>query len=347
VLSPEAQKLVTPWAMGFATGEEVVTELDGRVQHVSLLGDVPGRADLLLIAPSTANTISKIACGIDDTTVTTMATVALGSGVPLLIAPAMHEAMFNNPMVTENIDRLKRAGVEFVGPRMEGKKAKIANVEEIVHAAIRRLGDGRMRGRKVLVIGGSSAERMDDMRIITNRGTGETAVELTLAAHHQGAEVELWMGRCSVALPSFIVTRRFETMDDLRKMLPGIKHDLVLVPAALSDFTLDPQKGKLPSELGSTILQLKSVPKMLPLVRERCGKVIGFKAESQVDDATLISEARALLRKNRLTAVAANDLRDVSSGRTRVLLVRSRGQKLLEGSKAHVAHVLIEEVSSL
>ena len=347
VLTPEAQKLVTPYAMSFATGQEAITELDGRVQHVALMGDVQGRADLLLIAPSTANTISKIACGIDDTTVTTMATVALGSGVPILIAPAMHGAMFNNPMVAENIDKLKRAGVEFIGPRMEGKKAKIAVKEEIVHAVIRKLSEGRMKGRRVLIIGGSSAESMDDMRIVTNKGTGETAVELTRAAYHEGADVELWMGRCTVALPSFISTRRFESLEDLEKMIPDIDHDLVVVPAALSDFTFDKKRGKLPSEAKVTKLQLKSVPKMLPLIVKKCDKVVGFKAESGVDKLDLVKEARESLNRNFLSAVVANDLKDVQAGSTKVIFVRSRYQSEIEGSKAEVAHKLIEELARI
>jgi len=347
VLTPEAQKLVTPYAMSFATGQEAITELDGRVQHVALMGDVHGRADLLLIAPSTANTISKIACGIDDTTVTTMATVALGSGVPILIAPAMHGAMFNNPMVAENIDKLKRAGVEFVGPRMEGKKAKIAVKEEIVHAVIRKLSEGRMKGRRILIIGGSSAESMDDMRIVTNKGTGETAVELTRAAYHEGADVELWMGRCTVALPSFISTRRFESLEDLERMIPDIDHDLVVVPAALSDFTFDKKRGKLPSEAKVTKLQLKSVPKMLPLIVKKCDKVVGFKAESGVEKLDLVKEARESLNRNFLSAVVANDLKDVQAGSTKVIFVRSRYQSEIEGSKAEVAHKLIEELARI
>ena len=347
VLTPEAQKLVTPYAMNFATGQEVITELDGRVQHVTLFGDVPGRADLLLIAPSTANTISKIACGIDDTTVTTMATVALGSGVPIIIAPAMHGAMFNNPMVAENIQRLKKAGVEFVGPRMEGKKAKIAVREEIVHAVIRKLSDGKLNGRRLLIIGGSSAESMDDMRIVTNKGTGETAVELAKAAYHEGADVELWMGRCTVALPSFVPIKRFESLADLEKLIPNIDHDLVMVPAALSDFTFDRKKGKLPSEAKVTKLQLKSVPKMLPLIRQKCDKVIGFKAESNVKKDELVNEALASLKRNELLAVVANDLQDVKEGRTKVVLVRSDEQINMEGSKSEVALQLMKEASKL
>ncbi len=347
VLTPEAQKLVTPYAMNFATGQETIVELDGRVQHVTLMGDVQGRADLLLIAPSTANTISKIACGIDDTTVTTMATVALGSGVPILIAPAMHGAMFNNPMVAENIEKLKKAGVEFVGPRMEGKKAKIAVREEIVHAVIRKLSEGKMKGRRLLIIGGSSAESMDDMRIVTNKGTGETAVELAKAAYHQGADVELWMGRCSVTLPSFIPMKRFESLADLENMIPDIDHDMVVVPAALSDFTFDRKKGKLPSEAKVTKLQLKSVPKILPLIVKRCDKVIGFKAESGVKKEDLVKEAVESLNRNLLQAVVANDLKDVEQGSTKVVFVRSRYQAEIEGTKAEVAHQLIKEMSRI
>ncbi|MHC1710228.1 MAG: bifunctional phosphopantothenoylcysteine decarboxylase/phosphopantothenate--cysteine ligase CoaBC [Methanomassiliicoccales archaeon] len=347
VLTPEAQKLVTPYAMNFATGQEAIVELDGRVQHVTLMGDVAGRADLLLIAPSTANTISKIACGIDDTTVTTMATVALGSGVPIMIAPAMHGAMFNNPMVAENIEKLKKAGVEFIGPRMEGKKAKIAVKEEIVHAVIRKLSDGMMKDRRILVIGGSSAESMDDMRIVTNKGTGETAVELAKAAYHEGANVELWMGRCTVPLPSFIPIKRFESLADLEKMIPDIDHDMVVVPAALSDFTFDRKKGKLPSEAKVTKLQLKSVPKMLPLIAKKCDKVIGFKAESGVKKEDLVKEAVESLNRNFLQAVVANDLKDVKAGSTKVVFVRSRYQAEIEGTKVEVAHQLIKEMSRI
>ena len=212
VLTPEAQKIITPCSMVFATGHEVVTSIDGWVQHVDLLGNSPAKADLLLIAPCTANTISKIACGIDDTPVTTMATTALGSKTPVMIALAMHAAMFENPIVQTNISALKYIGLDFVGPRMEEGKAKVATNEEIVEAVLRRLGKGDYRGRRVLVIGGSSEEPIDDMRVITNRGTGETAVELARAAYERGADVELWMGRCSVPLPSFIPTRRYVTV---------------------------------------------------------------------------------------------------------------------------------------
>ncbi len=121
-----------------------------------------GRADLLLIAPATANTVGKIAYGIDDTTVTSFATTALGSDVPVMIVPAMHESMYRHPAVTENVARLKRwGGISMVGPRFEEGVAKIASNEEIVLEVERALGDRSLENLKVIITGGSTAERLD------------------------------------------------------------------------------------------------------------------------------------------------------------------------------------------
>ncbi len=114
VMSPDAARIVTAEAIHFAAGERPVTELTGDVEHVTLMGPGEGRADLLLIAPATANTIGKIAHGIDDTPVTSFASVALGGGVPVLLAPAMHADMARNPAVRENLERLDRWGVGLV-----------------------------------------------------------------------------------------------------------------------------------------------------------------------------------------------------------------------------------------
>ena len=344
VLSSDAQKIITPCSMVFATGNEIITDLDGWVQHVDLLGNAQDRADLLLIAPCTANTISKISCGIDDTSVTTMATTALGSKTPVMIAPAMHAAMYDNPIVQTNISALKYIGLDFVGPRMEEGKAKVATTEEIVEAVLRRLGKGDYRDRRVLVIGGSSEEPIDDMRAITNRGTGETAVELAKAAYERGADVELWMGRCSVALPSYITTRRFLTVGDLVKMVPKVAHDLVFVPAALSDFTPKKAEGKLSSDSKELELVLEPVVKVLPLLRKKKVKLIGFKAESGVGESELVVKAEQRLREHKLDAIVANDLTEVGPGSTSVLFITDKGKYVrLSGTKGEVADLLLDK----
>ena len=347
VMSDAAQDIVTPWAMAFATGNEVVEVIDWRVQHVSLLGNMPGKADLFLIAPSTANTISKIACGIDDTPVTTMATTALGSGIPILIAPAMHLAMYQNPLVRRNVENLKNIGIGFIGPRIEGGKAKVATIEEIVEAVIRRLGKNDLTGRKVLVIGGSSEEPIDEMRIITNKGSGETAVEIGRAAYERGAEVELWMGRVDVPMPSFIETKRFETIGDVLSLTKGMKGDVVIVPAALSDFAPERAKGKIPSESKDVTLRLCAVPKVLNVLRSRSKALVGFKAEAGVSENVLLDEASKRLHDAKLDLVVANDLRDVSAGRTKAFIVGARRKRKVAGTKTELANALMDEIVGL
>ena len=346
VLSPEAEKIITPCSMVFATGHEVITELNGWVQHVDLFGNDQDKADLLLIAPCTANTVSKISCGIDDTPVTTMATTALGSKTPVMIALAMHAAMYDNPIVQTNISALKYIGLDFIGPRMEEGKAKVASKDEIVEAVLRRLGRGDYAGKKVLVIGGSSEEPIDDMRIITNRGTGETAVELAKAAYERGADVELWMGRCSVSLPSFVPTRRFTTVGDLVKMVPQVSHDIVFVPAALSDFAPKKAEGKVSSESKDLELVMEPVAKVLPLLRKKKVKLIGFKAESGIGETELVLKAEQRLKQHKLDAIVANDLTEVRPGETSVLFISNKGKYVrLTGTKREVADLLLDKAA--
>lgn len=125
VMSDNANWIIHPYALECITGRPTINELTGLCEHVELCGDYDGRADLLLISPATANTISKIANGIDDTTVTTFASTALGARMPVIIALAMHNSMYQNPFVVENIKKLKKAGVVFVEPKMEEGKAKL------------------------------------------------------------------------------------------------------------------------------------------------------------------------------------------------------------------------------
>lgn len=345
VMSGEGEKLVTPAAMEFATGNEVVTELDGRAQHIQFFGDYPGRADLLLVSPCTANTLSKMALGIDDTPVTTMATVAIGSKVPVIAAPAMHLSMYEHPIVQKNLGTLRDIGVILVGPHFSGKKARIASVEEITEAAITALGRNDLKAKRVLVIGGSSEEPIDDVRVVTNNTTGESAVLLAQAARERGAEVEMWNGRMAFPVPGHIAQRRFRTVKDLLEMVPEIDHDIVLVPAALSDYAPVRTKGKVASGKKELTLKLAGLPKVLPTIRQKASKVVGFKAEVGVSEKELVRRARGRLDEHGLDLIVANDLRNVAPGRTRAFLVRKDGGEVpFEGSKRELADVILDEV---
>ena len=341
VMSQEACKLVTPDSMEFACGQKPVIELTGATEHISLVGS-PRDADLFLIYPATANTVSKIACGIDDTPVTSMATVALGAGIPVAIAPAMHESMYRNPAVAENMERLKSWGVEFIGPRTDGVRAKVASRGEVVAWTFRMLSRNYLAGKRILVIGGRSEEPIDAMRIITNRSTGLMAVELAKRAFERGADVDLWMGGCSAPLPDYVATRRFATVADLLEMVPEIDHDVVVVPAALADFTPSVvSEGKIPSNQ-SFSLDLSSVPKVLPKIREVCDTVIGFKAESGLTNEQLEARARDRLERYDLAAVVANDIDVVGLKASSALLVTKDSCKDVSGTKAEISDAILD-----
>jgi phosphopantothenoylcysteine decarboxylase/phosphopantothenate--cysteine ligase len=342
VLSPEAAKIITPYTMSFATGNEAMVSIGPGVEHVQHFG-MEGGADLLLIAPATANTVGKIAQGIDDTAVTTFATTAIGAKRKVMLAPAMHAVMFDNQAVQRNLETLREMGVVLVGPRMEGGKAKIAPRPEIVEAVLRELGANDMRHRKVLVIGGSTEEMIDSMRTIGNKGTGEMAVELALAAYRHGADVELWMGACHVPLPSHIAVKRFTDLDSLIGMLPEADADLTLVPAALSDFRPGHVEGKLPSDMPLT-LELENAPKVLPLLRKRRGKLVGFKAEFGLEEEELIAKASARLEEYGLDAIVANDLKNVKKGSTAAVFITAKGvQARPFGSKRVAAEAILAQ----
>ena len=340
VLTLEALKLVTPDALEFASGHRPVTDLTGRTEHITMMA--ARSADLLLIYPATANTVSKIANGIDDTPVTSMATVAVGAGIPIAIAPAMHDSMYRNPAVAENIERLKSWGISFIGPRRDGVRAKVASKDEVVAWTFKILSRDFFHGKRLLVIGGRSEEPIDSMRIITNRSTGMMSVELAKRAFERGADVELWMGGCSVELPDYIPTRRFETVSDLVSMVEGIDHDAVLVPAALADFAPhDIASGKIPSDEGFG-LELDPVPKVLPLIRGRCGVVIGFKAESGLTRQGLVDRARSRLELYDLAAVVANDVDVVGRTSSAAILVTRDDATDISGTKAEVSDAILD-----
>ncbi len=341
VLSRSATAIVHPNALQFATGHDVDTQLDGSMKYLEMCGS-GGKADLLLIAPCTSNTLSKIANGIDDTTVTTYAVNALGSGIPIMIAPAAHETMMDNPAVRENVQRLRDLGVEFVEPKREENKAKLADLDEVVARVIRRLGPRDLEGKRVLVIAGSTVEPIDDIRIVSNRSSGATGVELARTAFEHGADVEMWLGRHEVPVPGWIPTKAFDSTADLADMVGRVDADVCLVPAAISDFSPAKRRGKIPSREGALTLDLQPTPKVLITLRKATkGTLVGFKAESGVSAAELKTKAMALLKEADLDFVVANDVGAVKRDATAITIFDRKGKSVaFAGSKALAAEAV-------
>ena len=356
VASSDALRIITEEALTFASGHPPIRALTGQVEHVTLLGPGEGRADLLLIAPATANTISKIAQGIDDTPVTSFASMALGGGVPMLVAPAMHAHLGANPAVRENLDRLRRWGVEVILPTESEGEEKLAPPEEIASRVVHALARGPWRGRRVVVIGGASREPIDAVRSITNESSGETAGALATQAYLRGAEVSLWAGSVHGDLPSFLVVHRWRSVGDLLALAEARAAELraadaVLVPAALSDFTVPARAGKVPSGGSARLtLELRPTPKVLPRLRELAAAptlLVGFKLESGLDEAALIREADSLLDRNHLDLVVANDAANLGAPRARFLLVRpGPSAHWVSGGKAEAAGRILDDLSA-
>src|SRR2546430_7296257 len=181
--------------------------------------------------------MGKIAEGSDDTTVTTYATNALGSGIPILLAPSAHESMIDNPAVAANVRRVRELGLEFVDPRRDEDKAKMADVDTIVARVVRRLGPRDLHEVRVLVVAGATVEPIDDVRVVTNRSSGGTGIELARTAFEHGADVELWLRRHQVPVPSLLPHQSFETTEDLFSMAEKTDADICVLPAAVGHFT--------------------------------------------------------------------------------------------------------------
>jgi len=346
VMSRAARKIIHPYSLEFATGKRVITEITGSIEHVNLLGEY-GDADLFLIAPCTANTISKIAHGIDDTPVTTFATTALGSGKPVIIVPAMHEAMMRNEAVLENIQKLINMGIEFVQPKIEEGKAKFPDIETICLHVERELYSKEMKGKRVVVTSGPTYEQIDPIRFISNKSSGRMGLEIALELWRRGAEVVHVTSKPSgMNLPNYREIKVWSVRDMMKAVLYEIEKgcDLFVSSAAASDFLVDAETKKIKTA-PELVLKLKESPKIIKEVRKiYSGPIIGFKAETGVGDEELLRLAEEKMSLDRLNMVVANDVleRGMGTEDTRVLILTQKRQEWVEGLKQHVAERIVE-----
>jgi len=345
VMSRAAEQILHPYALEYASGNPVVREITGKVEHVQVCG-VGGAADLLLVAPATANTIGKMACGIDDTPVTTFATTALGSGKSVAVVPAMHEAMYRHPAVLKNLETLRQMGVCLIDPRLEEGKAKIADNAAIVWEVERLLGPGDLAGKRIVITSGSNAEAIDPIRILTNRASGKTGLALALEARRRGAEVVL-VHRLVQELPvrQVYAESAAEMLDAVLAEVEKGCHALISA-AAVADYTLDRQAEKIKSGQDLS-LHLTPTPKIIKKVREAYPnlKIVGFKAETGLGDEELITRAEESMQGADLDLVVANDVSQGGMGTddNRVIIIdRERRRTEAAGKKSLIAKAIID-----
>lgn len=323
VMSPMAQKIIHPYLMEWATGNTVITELTGKIEHVALIGEHSLKADLVLVAPATANTISKIACGIDDTTVTSVASTAFGSKCPIMIVPAMHESMYNHPILAENINKLRGLGVQFIGPRIEEGKAKIAETREIVDAVVCKLATKQdFSGLRVLITAGPTIEYIDPVRVLTNRSSGKMGVAVAEEALSRGAEVTLVYGSGSAVPPLRANLIPVETTEQMHEAvaseLRSREYDVAIAAAAPADWAPEkPYSYKLSThKLNSLNLKLKPTAKIIESVKEVSPRtfLVVFRAEYKMPKKKLIESAYKRLTKAKADLIVVNDVGKKGAG---------------------------------
>ncbi|MFX1429472.1 MAG: bifunctional phosphopantothenoylcysteine decarboxylase/phosphopantothenate--cysteine ligase CoaBC [Promethearchaeota archaeon] len=320
VMSKAATELINPALMEWATGNKVITYLTGAVEHVYLAGERPksvGKADLILICPATANTISKIACGIDDTPVTTIASTAFGSSIPIVIVPAMHESMYKHPILEKNEKRLRECGVDILGPRISEGKAKIAKIDDIIDRVIDLLVTKKdLEGKKILITAGPTREAIDSVRFVSNKSSGKMGVELAKEASARGADVTLIAGECSVKLPNYIKTIHVVSIDDfinaVKDEISLNSYDFFISAAAVSDYKpVEHIEGKISSDNVEELqINMKLTPKIINVARKKDYNlfIVAFKAETNVSKSELIERAYNRLIKSEVDLIVANDI---------------------------------------
>jgi len=312
VASKAATNLIKPSYFKWATGNEVITQLTSDLEHIKV-ADYK-QSDLIVVYPCTANTLGKLANGIDDTPISTVLSVGLGSKIPIVIALAMHEAMYENPAVIKNIEFLKKK-VDFISPNFVEGKAKAAEPEEMLDFVLKKLGSSSiLRGKKILMTAGPTIEYIDPVRIITNQSSGKTGVLLASELVSAGAKVTFIYGPGTEAIPKGAKVIRVETSQEMlnavRKEMRQ-KFDIVILTAAVSDYTLEkPSKTKIKSDHEKIVLKLKRVPKIINQIKKIQSDVflVGFKAETNILKEKLINIARKKLKESNADLMVANDI---------------------------------------
>ena len=333
VMTEEAIQFVSPVTFRAVTGGPVVTEMfdlaaESGVEHVSLAR----AADIVVIAPATANIIAKLAAGIADDM---LCCIVLATKAPILIAPAMETNMYRNAVTQDNLSRLKARDFIVVGPATgwlasgEQGPGRLADISDIIGSICQVLGrDDDLAGRRIVVTAGGTQEPVDPVRYISNRSSGKMAYALSEAARDRGASVTLVTAPTSLAKPIGIEIIQVATAREMDQAVKAavVKADALIMAAAVADYRpRSAAREKIKKEKAGLTLPLVRTPDILGAVKGNVIRV-GFAAES----SNLEANARKKLSQKKLDLIVANDITAGDSGfstdTNRVTIIDRRGQ---------------------
>jgi phosphopantothenoylcysteine decarboxylase/phosphopantothenate--cysteine ligase len=366
VMTEAATRFVAPLTFEALTGRPAYTSLwrtaeEGLPTHIAHVG-LAHAADLLVVAPATANTMAKMAAGVADNLLTTL---ALAARCPVLIAPTMDVGMWAHPATQANADTLRERGVHFAGPArgrmasgLEGE-GRMVEPDEILGHVRRVLGrEGALAGRRVVVTAGPTREFIDPVRFLSNPSSGRQGFALAQAALDRGADVTLVAG--PTQLPTPVGAERVD-VDTAQAMKAAVleasaQADVLLMAAAVGDYRpADTFAQKIKKTEEDLTLQLTRTPDVLAAVAERRRETgyprvtVGFAAETE----GLLANARAKREAKRLELIVANDVTAAGAGfgveTNRVVLLDRDGsvEELPLMSKAAVAEAVLERATDL
>ncbi len=346
-MSDDACKIIHPNAMEFATGKNVVLELTGDIEHVKY-----AQADLILVAPATANLISKFAYKIADNPISTLLITAYGYSTPIIFVPSMHDSMYKS--VSENIERCKDDGIIFIDPKREEGKAKFPSIQDITLQTLRETSEGKLRGKKVIITAGGTYEEIDSVRGITNRSSGKMGLEIAKEAFIQGADVTLITGSIKVHIPKIFGRIKINSTEEMKKEIIKLipESDVFVSAAAVSDFTVEKtseKQDKISSKEDLT-LYLKKAPKIINIIKEMNPNIflVGFKAEYNVSDEELISLAHKKMESSGADLMIANDVSIKGAGfgsdKNQVIIVDGDTFTVPLTSKTEIAKKIIQKI---
>jgi phosphopantothenoylcysteine decarboxylase/phosphopantothenate--cysteine ligase len=363
VMTAAAAEFVRPITFQALTHRPVALEMFALLQeteigHVSL----GQRADLMVIAPATANTLAKLALGLADNM---LVTTALACRAPILLAPAMESGMWANPATTANMQTLRGRGLLVIGPEPgrlasggygEGRMAEPADILEACRWVLGR--GGALAGRKVVVTAGGTREAVDPVRFVGNRSSGKMGLALAAAARDRGADVTLVYGPGARPLPYGATGVPVESAEEMKAavLAAASEADVLLMAAAVADYrpgAAAKQKIKKSGEsLHIDLVRTSDILSEVAGARTETGRprvVVGFAAETQ----DLLANARAKLARKGLDLIAANDVSATDAGfevdTNRVTLLDAAGgtESLPLMSKAAVAERILDRVTAL
>lgn len=357
IMTASALEFITPLTFRSVTGQPVVTTMwdlasEFSVEHVALAE----AADVVLIAPATANIIAKIACGMADDM---LSCTVLATKAPVVIAPAMNDNMWANEITQQNVEKLKKRGFTFVGPAYgrlaTGKMGlgRMTELDEIYDITLKVLGrEGDLAGRRIVVTAGGTAEPIDPVRSLTNRSSGKMGYAIAEAARNRGAEVILISTPVALNRPAGIdIVNVNTTQNMLDAVVTAMKKaDALIMAAAPADFRpLKSSATKIKRQnLTNLTLELEKTPDILANVKGSFIRV-GFAAESD----HIVENAADKVKRKGLDLIVANDITEKGCGfgtdTNRVTIIDSKGKAdaLPMLTKAEVADRVLDRVVNL